>query len=146
MEYNHFYFAYANNMNEDLIRTICPGAKFEGVGELRRHRFDFNQQGQPVVIEDKEHSVWGVIWCLSVRDINMLDEKESKELGNFSKVTKTVLLQDNREADAFIYLPTEFGKPTYSLALLSDIIDQADYWSLPKSYLSYLKSLISITK
>ncbi|PIS30505.1 MAG: hypothetical protein COT43_01610 [Candidatus Marinimicrobia bacterium CG08_land_8_20_14_0_20_45_22] len=146
MERDRLYFAYADNMNEELIRSICPGAEFEGVAELREYRLDFNEKGQPVVIMDCQHSVWGIVWCLSVRDIALLDEKETRKFGKHSKVKLPVWIEGNRDVDAFICLPNETGTPIYRVSCINDIVEQADYWSLPRSYVSYIKSLKGLEK
>jgi gamma-glutamylcyclotransferase (GGCT)/AIG2-like uncharacterized protein YtfP len=143
MECDRLYFAYADNMNEEMIRSICHGAKFEGVAELKEYRLDFNAKGQPVVIKDNKHSVWGVVWCLSARDIFQLDEKVTREYGKPAKVKLPVWLETDREVEAFIYLLSASGTPVYPAPYINDIIEQADYWSLPRSYVSYIKSLKS---
>lgn len=146
MECDHLYFAYADNMNEELIRSVCHGVKFEGVVELKEHRLDFNEQGLPTVIKDSKHSVWGIVWCLSVRDIFQLDEKETREFGKPSKIKLPVWLEGNREVEAFIYLSAESGAPTYPVSFINDIVELADYWSLPRTYVSYIKSLKGLAK
>lgn len=138
---SHLYFAYADNMDEATIRHVCPGASFEGVGELKDYRFDFNQEGNATVIEDHGRSTWGVVWCLSSRDIYLLDRKEAQIARSVSRVNKNVRLQDGREVEAFLYQLDEIGKPRFNSGLLEIVIEQALYWALPKEHIHYLKGL-----
>ena len=141
MKDSRLYFAYGDNMNEDVVRATCPGVSYEGIAELRGHSFTFNDQGKITVSEDKGASIWGVVWCLSMRDIHLLDQKEAEVLGAFEKLTKHLHFLDGREADAFLYTTDIGGQASYSRNLMELIIEQAYYWSLPSSYIEFLKSL-----
>ncbi len=141
MQDSRLYFAYADNMNEDIVRDICPGVSFEGVAELRGHRLTFNSQGKITIIEDESSSIWGVVWCLSVRDIHLLDIKEVEALGEFEKLTKELHFIDGRIAEAFLYITDVGGRSSYSRNLIDFIIEQAYYWSLPVNYVEFLKSI-----
>jgi len=135
------YFAYADNMNEDIIRKICPGVSFEGIAELKRQRLTFNSQGNITITDDDFHSIWGVVWCLSMRDIHLLDEKEVDTLGTFEKVSKHVDFLDGRSAEAFLYITDVGDRPSYNQSLIDFIIEQAQYWSLPSAYIGFLKEI-----
>jgi hypothetical protein len=141
MPASRLYFAYADNMNEDVVRGICPGVSFEGVAELREHRFIFNSKGKITVVKDENSSIWGIVWCLSIRDIHLLDKKEEETLGSFKKLIKTVNFLDGRIEEAFLYITDTGGRSSYSQPLMDFIIDQAEYWSLPASYIEFLKGI-----
>ena len=141
MQNSRLYFAYADNMNEDIVRDICPGVSFEGVAELRGHRLIFNSKGKITITEDESSSIWGVVWCLSMRDIHLLDIKEVEALGEFEKPTKEIHFIDDRTAEAFLYITDVGGRPSYNRNLMDFIIEQAYYWSLPVSYVEFLKSI-----
>lgn len=138
---SHLYFAYADNMSEDIVRKICPGVSFEGIAELKKHRFTFNSQGKATIVEDINNYVWGVIWCLSSRDIHLLDKKEKLNLGNFEKINKTVMFKTGRQDEAFVYITANDDDPVPSQSILNFVIDQALYWALPDNYISFLKNL-----
>lgn len=141
MKKSRLYFAYADNMNEDIVREICPGVAFEGVAELRGYRLTFNSQGKITATEDASSSIWGVVCCLSMRDIHLLDMKETDMLGVFEKPTKDLHFLDGRAAEAFFYITGIGDKPTYNHNLMEFIIEQAYYWSLPTNYIEFLKSI-----
>lgn len=141
MENSRLYFAYADNMNEDIVREICPGVSFEGIAELRGYRLTFNSQGKITATEDASSSIWGVVWCLSMRDIHLLDMKETETLGVFEKLSKDLHFLDGRVAEAFLYITDIGDKPSYSHNLMEFIIEQAYYWSLPTKYIEFLKSI-----
>ena len=141
MTNTRLYFAYADNMNEEIVRNICPGVSFEGVAELKNQRLTFNSRGKITITEDGSHSIWGVVWCLSMRDIHLLDKKEVETLGKFEKVSKHVDFLDGRSAEAFLYITDVGGQPSYSQSLIDFVIEQAQYWSLPAAYIGFLKEL-----
>jgi len=141
---NHFYFAYADNMSENIVREICPGVYFEGIAELKKYRFTFNSKGKATIVEDVNNSVWGVVWCLSSRDIYLLDKKEEQNLGNFTKINKIVILKNGKQAEAFIYIVDDTGDPVPDQSVLNLVVDQARYWALPDEYISFLKNLTTV--
>lgn len=141
MDSSRLYFAYADNMNEDIIRGICPGVSFEGVAELPGYRLAFNSLGKLTIVPDDSSSVWGIVWCLSMRDIHFLDQKETDSLGEFEKITREVRFLDNRSAAAFMYI-TEIGaNQIFNRGLQEIVLEQAYYWSLPAHYIEFLESL-----
>ena len=141
MPSSRLYFAYADNMNEDVVRGICPGVSFESVAELKGHRFIFNSQGRITIVKDEKCSIWGIVWCLSTRDIHLLDKKEEETLGSFKKLVKTVDFLDGRSEEAFLYITDIGGRPSYSQSLMEFVIEQAKYWSLPTPYIEFLKNI-----
>jgi len=141
MKDSHLYFAYADNMNEDIVREICPGVSYEGIAELPGYRFAFNSQGKITAIKDDSCSIWGVVWCLSTRDIFLLDKKESENLGRFEKLTTNLHFLDGRISKAFLYVTDIGDKNVYNDPLMDFIIEQAYYWSLPGKYIEYLKNI-----
>lgn len=140
----HFYFAYADNMNENIVRGICPGISFEGIGELKKHRFTFDANSRPSIIADENNSIWGVVWYLSNKDIYLLDKKESKGSGEFKRIIVEVTVEKIKPVQAFIYLTDTYGEPSINTSLLDLVIDQAIYWALPGDYIAYLKKLKQI--
>jgi len=138
---SRLYFAYADNMDEETVRRICPGVSFEGIAELKGYRLTFNSWGKITLIKDESDSAWGVVWCLSTRDIHFLDNKERENLGSFEKIMVNVNLSDGRETSAFLYITTVGNDPLYNPNLLEQVIELAHYWALPANYIQYLKSI-----
>jgi hypothetical protein len=138
---SHLYFAYADNMDEETVRRICPGVSFEGIAELKGYRLTFNSQGKITLIKDDSASAWGVVWCLSARDIHFLDNKERGNLGSFEKVIVDVNLSDGRETSAFLYNTTTGKNALFNFNLLEQVIELAHYWALPATYIEYLRGL-----
>lgn len=141
MTYSRLYFAYGDNMNENVVRNICPGVTFEGVAELKGYRITFNSEGQITIVPDNSSSVWGVVWCLSLKDIHLLDQKEEEMLGAYEKKALFVNFLDGRTAEAFLYLTDVGKKPSLNNSLMDFLIEQAQYWALPTAYISYLKQI-----
>lgn len=138
---SRLYFAFADNMNEDVVRKICPGISFEGIAKLPNHKLVFNALGKATIVEQKGRAVWGVVWCLSCKDIHHLDGKEEVDLGTYQKLNKLVLMPDEKEVEAFLYITPHSTNSIANKELLDFILEQALYWMLPRDYIEYLQSL-----
>lgn len=138
---SRLYFAYADNMDEEIVRRICPGVSFEGIAELKGYRLTFNSWGKITLNQNDADTVWGVVWCLSTRDIHFLDNKERETLGPFEKIIVNVNLLDGRDTSAFLYITTVGNNPLFNLNLLEQVIELAHYWALPAPYIKYLRSI-----
>lgn len=138
---SRYHFAYADNMDEDNARLICPGATFEGVAELKDYRLVFTPQGRATIIAETGNSVWGVVWCLSNRDIHFLDNNEDEYLPDYRRTSVRVHFMDHRTVEAFCYVNVNAGYAAPNRALLMKMIESAEFWGLPAGHISYLKSL-----
>jgi hypothetical protein len=128
-------------MDENFIRKSCPGVSFEGIAKLEGYRLTFNSRGKATVVESLGDIIWGVVWCMSSRDILKLDHKETLDLGKFKKLNRTVTFSDNRQIEAFIYIGEDQGQPIHNDELLKQIITIAKYWALPADYIEQLHSM-----
>lgn len=139
---NRYHFAYADNMNEENARRICPGAKFEGIGELPGYRLTFTPHGRATLSPDGNATVWGVVWCLSNRDIFNLERNEEEHLPDYRRQAVQIILSDGRQLEAFCYISLVTGKPQINPSLLAAMIDSAEYWSLPDKHIKMLQDLL----
>ena len=76
------YFAYGSNLNPEQMTRRCPDHKVVGLAVLRDHRLAFPLTshdwggGVASVQPMHGHSVWGVVYDLSERDLASLDGYE----------------------------------------------------------------------
>lgn len=138
---NRYHFAYADNMDEQNARLVCPGATFEGVAELKNYRLTFTAKGRATIVADTGCSVWGVIWCLSNRDIHLLDRNEEEFLPDYRRTTVSIRFPDQREIEAFCYINVKTEPSAPNRNLLTAMIESAEFWGLPAGHITYLKSL-----
>jgi gamma-glutamylcyclotransferase (GGCT)/AIG2-like uncharacterized protein YtfP len=139
---SRYHFAYADNMDEDNAHVICPGATFEGVAELRDYRLTFTSQGRATLVAETGNTVWGVVWCLSNRDIHLLDNNEDEYLPDYRRTPVKVRFLDQRTIGAFCYVNVNPGESAPDNILLMTMIESAEFWGLPAGHIAYLKSLI----
>ncbi len=137
---NRYHFAYADNMDEENARLVCPGATFEGVAELRDHRLTFTSKGRATIVTDSGSSVWGVVWCLSNRDVHLLDRNEEEYLPEYRRTTVLVQFPDRRKIEAFCYINVNTETSVPDRNLLRAMIESAEFWGLPANHIAYLKS------
>lgn len=137
---NRYHFAYADHLNEENARRICPGATFEGIAELNGYRLTFTPRGRATLQSDPTASVWGVVWCLSNRDIFNLEKNEELHLPDYRRSCVDVKLSDGRILTAFCYISRESGDSQPDPSLLRAMIDDAQFWGLPSQYIQFLRA------
>lgn len=74
------YLAYGSNMDEDIMKSRCPGAKFIGTGILQNYRLMFKgeEPNSYATIEDWQgYSVPYVLWKITDDDEKELDRFEN---------------------------------------------------------------------
>ncbi|XP_049901824.1 gamma-glutamylcyclotransferase b isoform X2 [Epinephelus moara] len=102
MENNHtfLYFAYGSNLLKERLQLKNPSATVYCVARLKDYKLVFgNHKG---LASDRwhggvatiEHSpgdeVWGVVWRMSMSDLESLDSQENVTLGAYSPVELSV--------------------------------------------------------
>jgi gamma-glutamylcyclotransferase (GGCT)/AIG2-like uncharacterized protein YtfP len=75
----NYYFAYGSNLSKEQMKARCPDSQFLGAAVLKNHQLDFTtyqerwQGGCADVIEAPGREVWGALYLLSDRDLELLD-------------------------------------------------------------------------
>ena len=76
------YFAYGSNLDRKAMKARCPDAQPLQTGVLKGFRIGFTfdsagwDGGVADIIEDPEGEVWGLLYQISDRDLEHLDEYE----------------------------------------------------------------------
>ena len=76
------YFAYASNLDPEIMRTLCPGHSVVGLAALADHKLGFPRfsadWGGGLAGPQLAHgeTVWGVVYDLTDDDMRALDERE----------------------------------------------------------------------
>jgi hypothetical protein len=76
------YFAYASNLDPEIMRALCPGHRVVGLAALADHRLGFPrfspEWGGGIAAPQLAHgeTVWGMVYDVSDEEIAALDRKD----------------------------------------------------------------------
>ena len=138
------YFAYGSNLDLPQMKRRCPSSKLISKGSLSGYRLTFNRfssgwgGGVADVIREPGSKVWGLIFEISVTDLERLDRYEgyNKDQTSLYERWKAVIdTPDGQVCDVWVYTVVEkqkFVPPTSEY--LQIIKDAAVKWNFPKSY------------
>ena len=124
-----FYFAYGSNLNQRQMRERCPESSLVGRAHIKGYRLDFTISspvrwhggGCADIVADAGSVVWGLMYKLSDRDLERLDQSEGSRYRRF--VISTVS-DDGGITDAYVY----------------EVIDKAPFQQPAKAYLDIIKN------
>lgn len=103
-----FYFAYGSNMDEVQMHRRCPESALVGIAILDGYRLGFTRYapsrngGVADIISEPECSVWGLVYKMTPKDLDLLDSFEGKGKA-YERMTVTVRFLDGRTVDAETY-------------------------------------------
>jgi gamma-glutamylcyclotransferase len=143
------YFAYASNMDSDVMHQNCPGHRFQGIASLEAHRLSFTRRsvrtggGVADVIPSPGDRVWGVLYELEESDLRCLDHKEGNGFAYRRQSYPVGLNGGSLTLQAIVYTviekePVEVPPPrSYARGLLQAASERA----LPDGYIEWLTGL-----
>lgn len=100
------YFAYGSNMDVDQMRNRCSTARIGPKISLKGYQFIINTNGVATILEDKDHSVEGIIWWILPEDEKNLDTYEGVSAGCYRKEYPIQLEMNGYLIQPLIYLAT----------------------------------------
>lgn len=91
-----FYFAFGSNMLRQRLARRCPSARALRPAILENHAFTFSKigrdgSGKATVVEQDASLVYGVLYTLDAREIDVLDTFEGRGKG-YDRVEDCALL------------------------------------------------------
>jgi hypothetical protein len=136
----NFYFAYGSNMNPIQMEERCPGADPVGVGYIDNYRTIINERGVATIVQAPGEYACGILWAISDRHIQTLDEKEGVRYRTYYKTEKSIKLE-SIELPALVYIASNSlqGKPRHGY--LEKLIQGVDHFNLGSEFRNYLKNL-----
>jgi gamma-glutamylcyclotransferase (GGCT)/AIG2-like uncharacterized protein YtfP len=142
------YFAYASNMAEGVIESLCPRHRLLGVAELAGHRLAFTRRsirtgsGVADIVPADGHSVWGVLYELDAAGLTAIDEKEGSGWAYRRVKVRVRLAGGARERDALAYavLAPEQSEIRPAARYLRGLLDAARERGLPAEYIAELEA------
>src|SRR5271166_4589170 len=131
------YFAYGSNMNAKAMARRCPGARPLGLARLARRRLAVMREGWLTVVRDPRSSVHGVLWDLSLSDVPALDRYEGPL---YAKISQPVITESAARR-ALVYIGANTGPGTLRPDYLSEVLEAARAWPLPREAIAALETL-----
>jgi AIG2-like family. len=140
------YFAYGSNMNWPQMQRRCPSSRFICVGRLIDYQFGITRHsrlrdcGTANVYPAKGQVVWGVVYDIRDEDLAILDGFED----GYRREILTIHSADNGQITlaALVYVAAiEENVPRPSAEYRRLIVEGAQHWQLPPSYLALLEAL-----
>jgi gamma-glutamylcyclotransferase (GGCT)/AIG2-like uncharacterized protein YtfP len=136
------YFTYGSNLDVEQMRRRCPESKVLVPGFLRGYRLDFRwystgwDGGVADVVLDSEKVVWGVVYELTMRDLELLDSYEGYPK-IYTRFQVSVETSDGTFHDVWVYAVVNkkpFIPPTRQY--LAIIKRGAEQFGFPEDYRS----------
>ncbi|XP_074510556.1 gamma-glutamylcyclotransferase [Sebastes fasciatus] len=152
MEKNHtfLYFAYGSNLLKERLQLKNPSATVHCVARLKDYRLVFGNHkglasdrwhGGVATIEDSPgEEVWGVVWRMSMADLESLDSQENVTLGAYSPVELSVKTK-YQELDCRTYMMNSCVYAPPSPQYLQVIMMGAEQNGLPQDYQEKLRAI-----
>jgi len=100
------YFAYGSNMDEPQMKNRCPESSLVGVAVLDGYCLGYTRYaesrsgGVADIVSAPGSSVWGLVYTVTVKDLELLDNYEGKA---YARMKVNVKLLDGRTVEAEVY-------------------------------------------
>lgn len=143
MTIKHNYFAYGSNMLTERISDRLGTVEQVGIGLLHNYQLVFNRRGSyspggvASIIPWQGRSVFGVIWELNNKQLNLLDEIEDPAA--YSRRSVSVEMKDGSPVDCLTYIAFSQGYHPPTKKYLSYLIQGAKEHNLPSRYARNLR-------
>lgn len=149
------YFAFASNLDPEIMNTLCPGHRVVGLAALPDHRLGFPrfspEWGGGLAGPQLAHgeTVWGIVYDLTDEQLAALDRKDGfkgpgDQHNDCDRETTTVDLtrpDDGsipRRIRPWIYIPRTSNPTPPSQRYLDAILRGARHHGLPEEYIARL--------
>lgn len=139
------YFAYGSNMDPVQMADRCPGAEPIQVAVLHDHRLAYTydapgwEGGVATVIPATGEQVWGVVWALTSKHLDTLDEYEGVDIGIYRRELTDVFVNGDRPMDAFIYITNDTLTRLPNRRYIDALVRGAEHFELPAWYIELLR-------
>jgi gamma-glutamylcyclotransferase (GGCT)/AIG2-like uncharacterized protein YtfP len=103
------HFAYGSNLSHKFLRQYCPTAVFQMKAELPNYRIVFpffsqkRQGGISSIVHAPGELVHGVLYEVTLKEMEELDVVESVPQGHYMRETYLVLGEDRRWHSSDLY-------------------------------------------
>ncbi|XP_032413522.1 gamma-glutamylcyclotransferase [Xiphophorus hellerii] len=144
------YFAYGSNLLKERLQLKNPSATVYCVAKLKDYKLVFGNykglasdrwHGGVATIEDSPgDEVWGVVWRMSISDLESLDNQENVMLGAYRPVELSVKTKgQDISCRTYIMNSCVYARP--SPQYLQVIVMGAEQHGLPTEYQEKLRAI-----
>jgi gamma-glutamylcyclotransferase (GGCT)/AIG2-like uncharacterized protein YtfP len=134
------YFAYGANLDPVHMAEQCPGARRLGPAILPGHAFGIAAGGFGTVRPERDGSVHGVLWQLTLADVAALDQFEGVEANFYRKDRARVTTGAGETVEAMIYRPSDDAPGIPAPGYLERIIEVGELLGFPADYVAGLRA------
>ena len=143
------YFAYANLMDIDTMRSVAPSAQAVAIACLRNYKFSFARCTDPTksgatLLPVDGAETWGVQYEMSDADMAALDRSAGIAEGNWAHMA--VVVHDQQgvpHQTTTYYIPNPSGTAGPPDHYVGPTLTGARKLSLPPAYLEGLTNLMT---
>lgn len=147
------YFAYGSNLDIEQVKQRCLGCDVRkvSIGYLPGHRLAFTQfyapwgGGVADVVKSPNHSVWGILYELTIDALKLLDAYEGYPT-DYDRTQHTITTPEGRHYAAWVYsvkrIDGDFIPPSKRyIDILKRVAKDSGF---PEEYLSYLNGIKAV--
>jgi hypothetical protein len=132
------YFAYGGNIIAPDMAVRCPEAREIGVATLPGWRFSIMRRGYATILPDPGALVLGVLWSITARCQQALDDFEDIGGGLYHHATLEI-----EGAPTLIYLASDIAPGEARTGYLAAIIAEAETRGFPADYVADVRRWLS---
>jgi gamma-glutamylcyclotransferase (GGCT)/AIG2-like uncharacterized protein YtfP len=143
-----YYFAYGSNMDETQMKNRCPSAQLVGKATLHNYALAFTiysperKCGCADVVPNPTRSVWGLLYAMTLKDLEALDVYEGTPV-HYRRISVAVVDESETAKAAETYevvsKASTFQKPSQDY--LEKLTSAAEKFSFPDAYRIFLGSI-----
>jgi gamma-glutamylcyclotransferase (GGCT)/AIG2-like uncharacterized protein YtfP len=139
------YAAYGSNMDPAQMARRCPHSPRAGTGWLNGWRLTFGGEdlgwegALATVAEDKDSRVFVVLYEVSEKDEEALDQWDGATLGYYSKLRVRVTTLDG-DVLAWLYVLNDYEGGLPSASYIGIMADAAEAAGAPDEYVAGLRT------
>ncbi|MBN2034423.1 MAG: gamma-glutamylcyclotransferase [Deltaproteobacteria bacterium] len=149
------YFAYGSNLDWGQMKERCPSTLFVDTALLSKYRLAFSrmsvarQCGVADIVPDEKKDVWGIVYQITERDLETLDQYEGFQPGRAKNPyiqTEVVVFAkgaSNNPITAITYIVQDKAEKHIppNREYLDLIIHGARHWHLPQEYIDSIEGI-----
>lgn len=142
-----YYFAYGSNLSFKQMLKRCPHSTFVAKANLANHQLAFTGYssrwggGVATIIKQPGSTVWGVVYALDKDCLTKLDGFEGLRYKVYKRKNAVCRFTNGKKRSVHVYIREPRRWSHSNRKYLRTIIDGAENFELPPSYIKSLKDL-----
>ncbi len=131
-------FVYGRLLDPSLLAKAAPGASFDRIAHLPAHRLAFSESGEPVIVGDEGHTVWGAVFVVPDDQLDALGEAEASK--STRRATTQAVDREGERVEVVVFSAPAGGRPDE--AKVGHMVQGARRWELPAGWVVGLEDLL----